>query len=114
MLLKSGCTAMKYGKSGSPHATKFVLSSDDRTLSWEGSGLIGKLIPKGEKREVELSNVRRLLARSGELGLRALRRHVGQLDPGASVRVTPLRWRQPRQHRQFDGQQRQPWRRQHS
>ena len=113
VLLKSGCTAMKYGKSGSPHATKFVLSSDDRTLSWEGSGLIGKLIPKGEKREVELSNVRRLLVgRESSV----FKRYAGTLDSStrAHLSVSPLRWRQPRQHRQFDGQQRQPWRRQHS
>ena len=85
VLLKSGCTAMKYGKSGSPHATKFVLSSDDRMLSWEGSGLIGKLIPKGEKREVELSNVRRLLVgRESSV----FKRYAGTLDSSTRAHLS--------------------------
>ena len=60
-LLKSGCMALKYGKHGQPHATRFTLTPDDKMLKWEGAGLVGKLIPKGERRAIELATVTRLL-----------------------------------------------------
>ena len=60
-MLKKGCVALKFGKQGTPHGTTFKLSDDERTLSWVGSGLVAKLVPKGEKRQVELRQVKRLL-----------------------------------------------------
>ena len=57
--LKAGSDATKYGKQGAPHMTRFTLSTDERTLSWVGVGLMGKLLPK--ERVVHLANVKRLL-----------------------------------------------------
>ncbi|EOD39967.1 hypothetical protein EMIHUDRAFT_223176 [Emiliania huxleyi CCMP1516] len=39
-LLKSGCVAVKFGEQGTPHATTFTLSLDERTLSWAARGVV--------------------------------------------------------------------------
>ena len=57
--LKAGSDATKYGKQGAPHLTRFTLSEDEKTLSWAGTGLMGKFLPK--ERLVHLANVKRLL-----------------------------------------------------
>jgi len=58
-LLKSGCVAAKFGKQGTPHATTFTLSLDERTLSWAARGVVSGLLPRS--RAVDLRHVSRLL-----------------------------------------------------
>ena len=63
-MLKHGCTAHKYGRSGRPHTVAFKLSQDERTLSWQGKrkSLGGRLpLPGTDERSVALSAVSQLL-----------------------------------------------------
>ena len=42
-LLKAGSVALKYGRHGKPHACIFVLSADERSLSWEAQSAVDRL-----------------------------------------------------------------------
>mmetsp|Transcript_8482 Transcript_8482/g.17180 ORF Transcript_8482/g.17180 Transcript_8482/m.17180 type:complete len:368 (-) Transcript_8482:213-1316(-) len=53
--LKRGCVALKYGRKGSPHLCQFLLSDDETCLSWEDTGLRGKI--SGKRRCIRISNV---------------------------------------------------------
>lgn len=59
-MLKQGCSASKYGRSGKPHVVAFRLSEDERTLSWKGTGMRESLGVKDERRAA-LSSVAHLL-----------------------------------------------------
>jgi len=71
-LLLRGCPAIKYGRSGKPHAVVIRLSNDQRHLTWEGSGL-SKLKVKADRREVALEGVREMqIGRESEVFRRQL------------------------------------------
>ena len=57
-MLKAGCPALKYGKQGAPHKDMFLLSADEKTLSWAGTGFAAMV---SKRRNVRLGEVRRLL-----------------------------------------------------
>ena len=86
-MLKAGCQASKFGKQGAPHSTTFTLSPDERTLSWQGSGL-GKFLPKGEARSVQLSESVQLCSFPSESAARqaALEGCVPCRSPSPSAR----------------------------
>lgn len=60
-MLKKGCVATKYSRSGKARKTTFQLSADEATLSWD-AGLYGLAAPvkivKGERRNVKFHEVR--------------------------------------------------------
>ena len=62
-MLKRGCIATKYGRAGKPHKVTFTLSIDERTLSWQGNGLISSLIGK-QPRSCAMYTVVSLLTRA--------------------------------------------------
>ena len=59
-LLKSGCDAVKYTRNGKPRQTKFRLSADEKTLSWDGGhgGLTAPVkMARGERRNVAITEI---------------------------------------------------------
>ncbi|KAL1510819.1 hypothetical protein AB1Y20_007103 [Prymnesium parvum] len=63
-MLKKGCTATKYSRSGKPRLATFRLSSDESTLSWDAGrySLAGPVkMYKGERRNVKITEILELL-----------------------------------------------------
>ena len=59
-LLKNGCMAIKYTRTGKPRETKFKLSDDEQTLSWEGGhgGLTAPVkMARGERRSIQITEI---------------------------------------------------------
>ncbi|KAL3930765.1 MAG: hypothetical protein SGPRY_001397 [Prymnesium sp.] len=59
-LLKNGCEAVKFTRSGKPRTTKFRLSDDEQTLSWD-SGTRALSAPvkiaRGERRHIKITEI---------------------------------------------------------
>lgn len=62
-LLKNGCEAIKYSRTGKPRATKFRLSDDEQTLSWDaGYGVLAPVkMARGERRNIKITEILELL-----------------------------------------------------
>ena len=63
-LLKDGCEAIKYSRTGKPRTTKFRLSEDEQTLSWDSAhhGVTAPLkMARGERRNVKITEILDLL-----------------------------------------------------
>jgi len=59
-LLKGGCEAIKYTRNGKPRQTKFRLSDDEQTLSWDGGhgGLTAPVkMARGERRHIKITEI---------------------------------------------------------